>query len=172
MNITSPALNAVFQITADPNWPGIVFQTDTAGPHSWQWTISWNTFSKSGVESTAGNQWDAANAIAGLGGQLQVQATANGQSDSVSVRIAGQNPSTQQVTTYLESQADSDGFDQLLKHESQFRHFNAQGHPIKSFDNGYGMCQLTAPVPSFTQIWNWKLNVDGGLALFAGKRMA
>jgi len=172
MNITSPALNAVFQITADPNWPGIVFQTDAPGPHSWQWTISWSTFSTSGVESTPGNEWDAANAIAGLGGQLKVQATADGQSDSVSVRVAGQNPSTQQVITYLASQAGSDGFDKLLQHESQFKHFDAQGHPLQSFDNGYGMCQLTAPVPSFAQIWNWKLNIDAGLALFTAKRVA
>jgi hypothetical protein len=172
MKITSPALNAVFAITADPKWPSIVFQTDATGLHSWQWTISWNTYSKSGVETSPANQWDAANAISGLGGQLKVQATANGQSDTVSVRVTGQNPSTQQVTAYLASQAGSDGFDKLLEHESKCKHFNAQGDPIKSFDNGYGMCQLTSPPPSFAQVWNWKLNVDGGLALFAQKRAA
>ena len=32
------------------------------------------------------------------------------------------------------------------------------------------MCQLTNPTPSFEQVWNWKRNVDGGLALFARKR--
>jgi hypothetical protein len=44
--------------------------------------------------------------------------------------------------------------------------------PKKSFDNGYGMCQLTNPVPTFEQVWNWQLNVDGGLLLFAEKRSA
>jgi hypothetical protein len=172
MKITSPALNAVFQITADANWPSIVFQTDATGPHSWQWTVSWNAFTKSGVASTPGNQWDAANTIAGLGGQLKVQASANGQSDSASVKVTGQNPSAQQVMAYLATQAGSDGFDKLLEHESKFKHFGGQGDPIKSFDNGYGMCQLTSPPPSFAQVWNWKLNVDGGLALFAQKRAA
>ena len=34
------------------------------------------------------------------------------------------------------------------------------------------MCQLTAPPPKFEQCWNWKLNVDAGLSLFAQKRAA
>ena len=34
------------------------------------------------------------------------------------------------------------------------------------------MCQLTTPTPTFEQVWNWKRNVDGGLALFAQKRAA
>jgi hypothetical protein len=34
------------------------------------------------------------------------------------------------------------------------------------------MCQLTTPHPSFEQCWNWKLNVDAGLNLFAQKRGA
>ena len=42
--------------------------------------------------------------------------------------------------------------------------------PVKSFDNGYGMCQLTTPPPTADQVWNWKLNVNGGLALVSGKR--
>jgi hypothetical protein len=172
MKITSPAANAAFQITTDPNWPSIAFQTDATGPHSWQWTISWKTYTKSGVETTPGNQWNAANAIAGFGGQLVVKAAANGQSDSVTVNITGQNPTSQQITAYLATKSGSDGFDKLLEHESKFKHFNSQGDPIKSFDNGYGMCQLTSPAPSFAQVWNWKLNIDGGLALFATKRAA
>lgn len=32
------------------------------------------------------------------------------------------------------------------------------------------MCQLTKPPPSFEQVWNWKLNIDGGLRLFPKKR--
>jgi hypothetical protein len=34
------------------------------------------------------------------------------------------------------------------------------------------MCQLTTPAPTFEQVWNWKLNVDGALSLFAQKRLA
>ncbi len=58
----------------------------------------------------------------------------------------------------------------VLREESGWQHFNATGEPIRSFDNGYGMCQLTRPAPSFEQVWNWKLNVEGGLKLFADKR--
>jgi len=35
-------------------------------------------------------------------------------------------------------------------------------YPVLSGDNGYGMFQLTDPSPTDTQVWNWKLNVDGG----------
>ena len=34
------------------------------------------------------------------------------------------------------------------------------------------MCQLTTPAPSFEQVWNWRLNIDGGLTLFGQKRTA
>ena len=34
------------------------------------------------------------------------------------------------------------------------------------------MCQLTTPTPTFDQVWNWKLNIDGGLTLFGAKHMA
>jgi hypothetical protein len=32
------------------------------------------------------------------------------------------------------------------------------------------MCQLTTPPPSYEQVWNWKLNIEGGLAPSASKR--
>jgi hypothetical protein len=107
-----------------------------------------------------------------MGGTLTVTATAGGQSATVSVKITGQNPTSQQATTYLTAQPNSDGFDKLLEHESHFKHFNASGEPIKSFDNGYGMAQLTSPAPSYEQVWNWKSNIDGGLTLFGQKRAA
>ena len=75
------------------------------------------------------------------------------------------------VTQYLSSQANSAGFDKIIAHESKFKHFKANGEPVKSFDNGYGMCQLTTPVPSFAQVWSWKENIGGGLKLFEQKRV-
>jgi hypothetical protein len=79
--------------------------------------------------------------------------------------------SERERVTYLSTRRQR-RFDKLVEHESKCRHFNAQNEPIKSFDNGFGMCQLTTPAPTFEQVWNWKMNVDGGLALFAQKRSA
>ncbi len=64
----------------------------------------------------------------------------------------------------------SAGFDKIIEHESKFKHFNMRNEPIKSFDNGYGMCQLTNPAPTFDQVWNWKMNVEAALNLFEQKR--
>lgn len=49
-------------------------------------------------------------------------------------------------------------------------HFTFRGEPNRSFDNGFGIAQLTSPAPTFEQCWDWKKNVDGGLALFAAKQ--
>lgn len=173
MNITSPlGNNTVFTIASDPAWPSIPFQTDATGSHSWNWKIVWGSFSQSGTATTASNQWDAQSAVANYGGILTVTVRAANQIAIVVVKIKGTNPSSNDVTQFLASKLNSAGFDKILIHESGCRHFNPAGEPIKSFDNGYGMCQLTRPAPSFEQVWNWKSNIEGGLSLFAAKRTA
>lgn len=42
-------------------------------------------------------------------------------------------------------------------------------YPVHSFDDGFGLYQLTNPVPSRNQIWNWKQNADSALTLLAAK---
>jgi hypothetical protein len=170
MKIIKPKANDKFTITAVPGWPSFAFETDAAGQHTWNWTISWGSFKKSGSQTTPGNLWDAQSVVTNLGGSLTVMVSAAKQSASITVKIYGTNPSAADVTAYLTTKPGSDGFDKLVEHESNFRQFNASNEPVKSFDNGYGMCQLTSPAPSYEQVWNWKLNVDGGLALFASKR--
>jgi hypothetical protein len=170
MKFTRPAANAVFTITSAPAWPAVVFETDAQGGHTWRWTITWGAFTKSGVATTLGNRWDAEAAITDRGGTLTVRAECGGQSARITVKLRGTNPTATDVTTYLGTKANAAGFGRIIAHESKFRHFNASHEPIKSFDNGYGMCQLTTPRPSFEQVWNWKLNVDGGLRLFDQKR--
>ena len=76
------------------------------------------------------------------------------------------------VKQYLAVIPNSAGFDKIIAHESKFKHFGTNKEPIKTFDNGYGLCQLTTPAPTCEQVWNWQLNVDGGLALFETKRQA
>ncbi|MET0384608.1 MAG: hypothetical protein ABW321_01555 [Polyangiales bacterium] len=172
LKLTTPAPNTTFTIADDTTMPPVKFRTDGSGSHTWSWTMKWGTFSVSGTATSPGNEWDASAAIADIGGTLSVTVTAAGQSATIAVLIRGTNPTEALVTNYLAEKAESAGFDKILKQESRFRHFNAQGEPIKSFDNGYGMCQLTTPVPSFKQVWSWKRNIDGGLQLFAQKRNA
>ncbi|MDR3454333.1 MAG: hypothetical protein P4L96_16310 [Rhodoferax sp.] len=170
MNFKTPRLNALFTISPTPEWPSVLFETDASGAHTWFWTVTWGTFSRSGQSTTPANQWDAKPAITNLGGTLTVRAQAGTDTATITVKIQGTNPVAADVIQYLASTPSSAGFDKILAQESKFRHFNAGNEPVKSFDNGFGMCQLTTPPPSFEQVWNWKLNVDGGLALFGKKR--
>jgi len=172
MNFNKPGSNSIVTVPAAGAWPSVAFETDASGPHSWNWTIQWGSFQKSGTAQTAGNTWDAQDAIANCGGTLTVNVTAGKDSGSITVKIQGANPSASDAQAYLASKPGSDGFDKIIQHESKFRHFTAQGEPVKSFDNGYGMCQLTTPIPAFEQVWNWQQNIEGGLALFATKRAA
>ncbi|MEO8595989.1 MAG: hypothetical protein ABI759_21890 [Candidatus Solibacter sp.] len=170
MKFTAPNAGDRFTITSAAVWPSIAFQTDASGPHDWTWTIQWGTFKKSGTAQTTGNSWNPVVAVAHLGGELTVTATAGAETASIAIRISGTNPSAAEVAAYLATKPNAEGFDKILQHESKFRNFNSGGEPVKSFDNGYGMCQLTTPAPAYEQVWNWKLNIDGGLALFAAKQ--
>lgn len=172
MKFRKPALNQTFTITSAPEWPSIDCATDARGIHTWHWTIAWDTFKKSGKETTAGNAWDAKAVITNCGGTLTVRAEANGAAATITVKIKGSNPSVTQVSQYLATKANSTGFDKIIGHESKFKHFDANNEPKKSFDKGYGMCQLTNPPPPFEQVWNWKLNIDGGLKLYGEKLTA
>jgi hypothetical protein len=172
MKFTKPKVDEIFTITSVPEWPSIQFETDATGAHTWNWTITWRTFTKSGKETTLDNKWDAKAAIANNGGTLTVRAEANKAKATISVKVRGTNPSSMEVTQYLATKANSAGFGDIIEHESKFKHFSTSHEPVKSFDNGYGMCQLTAPAPTFDQVWNWKLNIDGGLKLFEQKRSA
>ena len=169
MKLIRPAANAVFTVDAAAVWPSIVFETDAAGPHTWQWAIAWDAFTVSGTAATPSNRWDASQALVDRGGTLTVTAIAGAATASLRVTITGTNPTAADVTGYVAASGKGDGFDRIIGHETQFRHFAASGEPIKSFDRGYGMCQLTTPPPSYEQAWNWKRNVDAGLALFAAK---
>jgi hypothetical protein len=170
MTFTKPGSNAVFTITAAPDWPAIMFETDAQGAHAWQWMISWDVFTASGSASTEGNMWNAAPAVLDRGGLLTVKAAAGGATATITVNIAGTNPTAADVINHLATNPDNDGFAAIIRHESKFKQFAASSVPVKSFDKGYGMCQLTNPAPTFEQAWNWKQNVDGGLRLFGQKR--
>lgn len=162
----------VFKIAKDPNWPTIVLTTNIEATvaHSWKWEIKWKTFKKSGTANTAGNSWDATTTFQDLGGEVTLTAQAGAVLKTITFQLEGNQPSADDVKTYLLTKVGAIGFDKLIEHESRFKHFDAKGAPIKSFDNGYGLCQLTSPAPSYEAIWNWKKNVDGGVKLYQGKQ--
>ena len=175
MKFLSPKTAETFKITSAPVWPSIVFTTDCTGPHVWTWHIAWDTYRQSGIANTADNTWDAGPVVDGLGGTLSVSAQGTDAKQhpahaSINVKIRGDNPLALDVDTYLGTRPESSGFEKIVQKESRYKHFNHHDEPIKSFDAGYGLCQLTTPKPSFAQVWNWKLNIDGGLALYAQKR--
>src|SRR5690242_16940349 len=175
MHITSPPADATFRVTADAIWPSIIFEVDVAPSNgeqlTWEWSIGWANYSRQGVARTNTKRWDAGPKIENLGGRLHVKVTdANGKSAHISVSVVGSQPDKATVESYLASRPDSAGFDKILIHETDMQHFGANGDPKKSFDDGFGMAQLTNPAPSYEQVWNWKMNVDAGLELFLSKR--
>ena len=173
LKITSPKANDSFFMTDDAKLPSILLTTNLPGkPHSWQWTIEWKTFKKSGSATSFSNTFDIKASIENLGGTLTVKAVSGTSSAQVVVKVRGKQCTEAGVTAYLATKANSGGFNKILKHESKMKHFDAEGEPIKSFDNGYGVCQLTSPAPTYEQAWSWKKNIDAGMTLFSTKRSA
>jgi len=170
LKVKKPLLNQKFTISAAADWPDIEFQTDGSGAHTWDWSIKWGIHTKSGRATTTSNTWNARDAIQNLGGTLSVTVKTGSGSASLSLKLVGTNPTDTAVKSYLATKADSDGFFKILSHETKCKHFSTSGEPVKSFDHGYGICQLTNPKPTFEQTWNWKLNIDAGLELFKAKR--
>jgi hypothetical protein len=53
--------------------------------------------------------------------------------------------------------------------ESRFRQFDTSGLPLFGPPNGFGIMQLDTPAATARQVWDWKTNVDAGIALFSAK---
>jgi hypothetical protein len=53
--------------------------------------------------------------------------------------------------------------------ESRFRQFDSSGLPLFGPPNGFGIMQIDTPPATARQVWDWKANVDAGIALFATK---
>jgi len=170
MRITKPARDTVLTIAATPAWPSLVFETDASGPHVWRWTVGWRHFRKSGRATTDGPVWDAADAIQDRGGLVYVRATAGARQASAAVRLIGSNPGEGQVKAYLDDKDSGDVLLKIVGQESRFRQFRPRGEPVRSFDDGYGLCQITTPKPSFAEVFNWQRNLDAGVRLYAVKR--
>lgn len=170
MRVVSPVANTRFPIAADATPPRIELKTDGRGPHVWHWTISWRRFTRQGVIETVDGNLTLSSQIADMGGVLLVRVTAGQEHASVRLTVYGTNPSAAELRTYIRAQPNNEDFEAIVNHETRGLNFTARGEPKVSFDGGYGISQLTAPPPTLAQCWNWKRNVDGGLALLGVKR--
>jgi hypothetical protein len=75
--------------------------------------------------------------------------------------IIGRNPNKQDVKNRL-----SDIKTQVIGYKEsspKWAQFGSDGLPVVDAKLGFGIMQLTnSPIPSTSQIWNWKDNVDAG----------
>lgn len=171
MRLTPPGSGGIVHIAADGALPPLPFVSDAAGPHRWDWHLVWRDHAATGTATTPQGRWDARDTVGG-GGTLTVHAVAGQATASVAVELRGTNPSAAQVAAYLAGRPGAAGFDRIILQESRCHHFTATGLPVVSFDGGVGLCQLTNPPPTPSQAWDWRANLDAGLALFAAKRAA
>lgn len=158
-------------ISASGEPPSLTLEAAGTGTFYWDWEIVWREFSRRGGLCSTSNKFDLQSMIRSLGGDLVVRCRTQTQNFEFRSPIYGINPSWNDVKNYINSQGASDGFADIVWHESKGVHFRQNGQPISSFDGGYGLAQLTKPRPSFEEIWSWKLNIDAGLRLFKEKRV-
>lgn len=171
LKLLAPLAGATVRMPASGEPLSIVFVTDGAGPHVWTWLLAGLP---GGEVTTAAHRWDAKSVLAGHGGSLIVSVTAHRAGERETARavvdVRGTNPSPTVVDAYLASCAGSDGFERIVAQESRYLQFDPGGLPVRSFDGGIGLCQLTAPAATVAQTWSWRANIDAGLALFHQKR--
>jgi hypothetical protein len=91
--------------------------------------------------------------------------------ESAGLTVAGTNPNIGSLQIAAPANA---AFRKLTRLESGLRQFRSPDCPLFSADNmgGVGLCQLTSPAPSDDQVWSWKANLAGGVALWNSKEGA
>lgn len=186
----SPEKLSTHHIDQEAVFPRVVFlaETDVKGPYTWKWKISWDakvsglsesghrgskvgSFSADGVVETAEPKWVCDLNGQVVGGTLTVEMTAGEAVYLRTIYVKGTNPSREQLDALIATLDEAKGYEKILHHEAKGKQFiNSDGEPVVAFDKGYGMAQLTKPVPTYQQAWHWKENVKGGLQLYQTKR--
>jgi hypothetical protein len=94
---------------------------------------------------------------------------------SKDLRIVGTNPAITTLSTTIPNNV----LKQIARHESSLRQFldsrdGACACPYFSEDGkgGVGLFQITNPLPSADEIWNWRKNLERAKAMFAEKHAA
>jgi hypothetical protein len=97
-----------------------------------------------------------------------------GQSGQLKFKILGKNPSKAAVFAYIDT-INPHWYTKMIaiqeSEQNQVVQFRTDGYPVASYDNGYGIFQLTGcpTPPTIDQVWNWKSNVFGGILCLANK---
>jgi hypothetical protein len=183
-----------FPITTEPAMPVIQVQASLIGLRreittftmfEWSATLEFNATECTNGIPTAYPPLILTGTVAGgaftirfgeiRGGRLTIRVRARVDGSEIvgerrDLRIVGTNPLYVQLTQALPSKV----FRALVWHESRGRQFlgpangGASACPLYSADRlgGVGLMQLTRPAPTREQTWNWRANVNGGLALF------
>ena len=177
-----------FYIDDEAVFPSIDFEirTDVPGPYTWSWVMTWDahvsglrekprgvkvaTFSEKGSFTQDPTTWNARAINKVIGGKLTVTVDAGGQKFQRTVIVLGKQPNAEKIKSYVEAR-DATALEKLVAQESRFKHFiELDSEPVVAGDKGYGLTQLTRPVPTFSQIWSWKENLDAGILLVAAKK--
>lgn len=177
----SPNSCEVFYIDDDAKFPKILYEikTDREGPYEWSWDIQWTAtacpqsagkprfkakkaslFKKSGTFSSDKKSWQADFEDV-IGGDITVKVKVAEATFTRKTFIRGKNPSIEKIHAELdlyENKQNTNLLKKIYKQESNNRQFYSDELPLVSFDNGYGLGQLTVPEPSYEEIWNWKVH--------------
>lgn len=175
----SPDSCQTFYIDENAKFPEITYEikTDEAGPYEWSWDIQWVvlacpqkadknrfkpkhavTFKKTGKFTSNVKNWKADLGEI-VGGELTIKVKVGTKTFIRKTLIRGKNPSQEKIHVEIDSYTEKGNvglLKKIYKQESNNRQFYSDESPLVSFDNGYGMGQLTNPAPSYEQIWNWK----------------
>jgi hypothetical protein len=188
--VQPPSCTTYF-ISVDAVFPDItfVFASDFEGPYEWSWDIRWTVeacpqasgkkrfkskktkiYTKQGSFTSSEKKWKA-DLGAVIGGVLTVKVKAGSVTFLRRVIILGKNPAEEKIqlelNTYLEDFKKEVAISKkIFRQESHFRQFYSDDMPLVSFDNGYGLGQITNPEPTYEQVWNWKAHVKQVVASF------
>jgi hypothetical protein len=177
-----------FYIDEDAVFPTIDFEikTDVPGPYKWSWVMSWDahvsglrekkrgrkvaSFKEHGEFTQDAKTWDAKKINKVIGGKLCVTVEVGEAKFRRTVLVLAKQPTPEKIKAYLEAR-DSTALEKLVKQESNFKHvINLDLEPVVAGDRGYGLTQLTNPLPTYTQIWSWQENLNAGIALVNVKK--
>jgi hypothetical protein len=178
----SPNSCQIFYIEEDSKFPEITYEIKTSetGPFDWSWKIEWiamgcshaankpryknksqKIFSKSGAFKSNDTKWKA-NLGEVLGGILTVKVKTSTTTFLRQTIILGKNPSKEQINKEIDSSNANDvkeTLKKIIQQESAYKHFYSDNMPMTSFDNGFGLGQLTNPPPTYEQVWSWKAHI-------------
>jgi len=180
-----------FYIDEVAKFPSIIFEIKTSAtpPYEWKWRIDWSArvsglreeirrgrrlkiFSEAGNFSSNHNLWEADLNEKIIGGKLTVTVKAGNTIFRRTVVVLGKNPTEVDVKKFIMGIPNAAGLELLIKQESLFKQFiNCDGEPVVAGDGGYGIAQLTNPMPTYQQAWSWKENIRGCARLFHEKQV-